>query len=172
MGLDITAYRQITPAELQGFDLDGEPIADEAVRFCRNPFFEGRADDIDEGVAYTYADAHSFCAGAYSFYNRWRNELAKFAGYQPAMYSCFGEPETLRYDAGAWQCTSGTFWELIHFADNEGVIGTAVRTKLAKDFADFQSKADSHPAPYFRDLYNEWREAFEMAADSGAVDFH
>lgn len=172
MGLDITAYRKITPAVPHGFDADGDPLAEEAVRFYINSDYPGRATDVDASIAYAYADSFGFRAGSYIGYNQWRNELAKLAGYEAIPYSTFGEPEQLRFDAAAWKATDGHFWELICFADNEGVIGTAVSAKLAADFAAHQAKADAHPEDWFRNRYADWRRAFEMAADSGAVDFH
>jgi hypothetical protein len=39
------------------------------------------------------------------------------------------------------------------------------------DFAEFQSKADECD-DHFTLKYAEWRKAFEMAADGGAVSFH
>lgn len=54
----------------------------------------------------------------------------------------------------------------------EGVIGSSVSAKLAKDFADFQKDADAHEDRNFREKYAEWRKEFEMAADDGAVSFH
>ena len=67
------------------------------------------------------------------------------------------------------------FFELIHFSDCEGIIGPKISAKLAKDFADNQAKADVYrvdEASWFREKYSDWRRAFEMAADNGAVEFH
>lgn len=151
MGLDVTAYRGLVRA------VESETT----VCFYRNEAFPGRADEIEDGTAsdgpddpgtgthYTYGATHWFCAGSYSGYNRWRSALDALRGVD-----------------------SAAFEELIWFSDCEGTIGTAVSAKLAADFAAYQPKADAHPDDYFRRKYAEWRHAFEMAADGGAVSFH
>jgi hypothetical protein len=71
-----------------------------------------------------------------------------------------------------WNGAQGPFSELIHFSDCEGVIGTAVSKKLAADFAAFDEKAKAAGNERYYAKYQEWRKAFEMAANGGAVDFH
>ncbi|MBT2142733.1 MULTISPECIES: hypothetical protein [unclassified Rhodanobacter] len=171
MGLDITAYRKLEPAPMQGFDADGEPLQMDAVRLYRNGDFPGRADDIDESVAYVPSDSFDFRAGSYRGYNQWREQLAELAGYPIGEYVQCGVTTESRC-VGFWNGETGPFSELINFADNEGVIGASVAAKLAKDFAEYQAKADAHPDERFRDRYADWRRAFEMAADNGAVSFH
>ena len=54
------------------------------------------------------------------------------------------------------------------------MIGSAVSAKIAKDFAEFDEKAKTIQVGsygWFYGLYQEWRKAFEMAADGGAVNF-
>ena len=171
MGLDITAYRKLEPAPMQGFDADGEPLQMDAVRLYRNGDFPGRADDIDESVAYVPLNSFDFCAGSYGGYNYWREQLAELAGYPKGEY-LDGGVKGESHCAACWSGVIGPFSELINFADNEGVIGASVAAKLAKDFAEYQAKADAHPDERFRDRYADWRRAFEMAADNGAVSFH
>jgi hypothetical protein len=171
MGLDITWYKGLAMAVgNEAFDDRGGLLDDEFVTFYVNPEFPGRADDIEHRKAYRYGPAESyggFCAGSYVGYSQWREELAKLAGY-PAKPSL---QVALEHSEGAWSVTEGPFWELINFSDCEGVIGAAVSAKLARDFAEFQDKADAHPDERFRKKYAEWRNAFEQAADSGAVKF-
>lgn len=171
MGLDITAYRKLEAALAQGFDADGEPLQMGAVRFYRNGDFPGRADDIDESVIYVPSESFEFHAGSYGGYNQWREQLAELAGYPLGEYVQWGVAAESRCVA-CWSGAKGPFSELINFADNEGVIGASVSAKLAKDFAEHQAKADAHPDERFRDRYADWRLAFEMAANSGAVSFH
>lgn len=171
MGLDITWYRGIArAAESEGRDEDGLPL-DGFNSFYLNSDFPGRADDITEGAIYSFEEEGDFCAGSYGGYNRWRDDLAKLAGYAATPHARYGSTET-RHDAGAWQASSGPFWELINFSDCEGTIGTAVSAKLSADFAKYQPKADSHPNEYFRERYARWRNAFDKAAQSGCVAFH
>lgn len=180
MGLDISYYTGLTKRDCV-FDADGEPIDpetrkpihwDQYLRVHVNPHFHGRADELEDDGIYTYKGKRAhFHAGSYSGYGRWRDELAKLAGYPSA-----ADPDRFhkepRHDSGAFNATSGPFWELINFSDCEGTIGPKTSAKLAKDFEEFQGKADQHPDDYFRDLYSEWRRAFETASNNGAVSFH
>lgn len=172
MGLDITAYRKITPAP-DAPTQDGEPV-DWENHFWAHPnsikFTEENWPGHSEGIApgvYKFADALKFRAGSYGGYNEWRSWLARVAGWSGAE-ECWRADET--------EARKRPFFELIHFADNDGVIGSKVAAKLAKDFADNEDKArgqaaGEHGGWYFQQ-YQKWREAFEMAADGGAVDFH
>ncbi|HEV7251456.1 MAG TPA: hypothetical protein VGN93_31145 [Shinella sp.] len=179
MGLDIIAHARLTKIEGVKY-LEGEVYnhALEVVEYDTydfvarlNPDFPGRADDIEDRGVYSSGDSFGFGAGAYSGYNRWRERLAELAGYPQAPIETYGRVEH-RHDAGAWTVADGPFWELINFSDCEGVIGTAVSKKLAADFAAFDAAAQAVDDPTFYPRYQNWRKAFEMAADAGAVDFH
>lgn len=178
MGLDITAHVRLTKIEGVKY-LEGE-VYNQALEVVDyetydlvahlNPDFPVRADDIEDRGVYRSEDSFGFCAGAYSGYNRWRERLAELAGYLKAPIEIYGREEH-RYDAGAWAVAEGPFWELIMFSDCEGVIGTSVSKKLAADFATFDGAAQAVGDPTFYPKYQDWRKAFEMAADAGAVDF-
>jgi len=163
MGLDITAYKQLKIEPNAAKEEDGSPVdwkrhvwIQPATVKWTNDNFPGRADPIQGGI-YSASDSFGFRAGSYGGYNAWRDWLARLAGYPSA--------------AAVWEDNlQGPFAELINFADNEGVIGTTACAKLAKDFADHADKAGT--AGYDAKLYQEWRTAFEMAADGGCVDFH
>jgi hypothetical protein len=177
MGLDITAYRKITKIDAV-FDADGEPIdpatrepIDYDMRAYVNDDFPGRADEIEDRAIYKAEDSMGFRAGSYGGYNGWRNSLAKLAGYPLGQYEQY-DRKWDSYCVACWEGKEGPFSELIHFSDCEGVIGASVAAKLAKDFADFQEAADGVDDDYFILKYAEWRKAFEMAADGGAVSFH
>jgi hypothetical protein len=181
MGLDITAYRGLTKVECI-YNAEGMPLHPETreelvdgidyhVCVYINPDFPGRASDLEHRAIYKSTEHMGFRAGGYGGYNGWREELAKLAGYPASEQTQYGASR-MRHDQAAWDATSGPFWELICFSDCEGAIGTAVSAKLAKDFADHQSKADAHHNDVFRERYALWRSAFELAADGGAVDFH
>lgn len=174
MGLDVTAYRKLTPAKgNEAFDKTGElKYKDNWTRFYKNLDFPGRADDIQDGHAYKYEDSEYFNAGGYGSYNRWRDQLAELAGYQLTEYMQYNSQEQQSHAAACWEGAEGPFSELINFSDCEGVIGASVSAKLAKDFANFQAKADTHQDEPFRNKYAKWRKAFEMAADGGAVRFY
>jgi len=163
MGLDVTAYRKLTPVKHLA-----KP-SDDTMRILRHPAFPGRCDDLQDRGLYRYEnDTLDFGCGGYGRYGIWRDRLAKLAGYPKVHGSEYGHD----YSAGAWNAEEGPFWELINFADNEGTLGTATCTKLAKDFADFQEKADALGDEEFSHFYAKWREAFEFASDGGCVDLH
>lgn len=175
MGLDITAYRQLKPAP-EAAQLPEEERWDNHFHVYANPNFPGREVGLDAewyAIPDAAADSLGFRAGSYSGYNRWREHLAQLAGYPAAMDAEYRTDSS--HAVGAWQATSGPFWELINFADNEGVIGPVVAAKLALDFAEFDERAkafDPEGDGWFYAQYQKWRQAFEMAADGGAVDFH
>ncbi|MGV3267032.1 hypothetical protein [Cytobacillus pseudoceanisediminis] len=159
MGLDITAYRKLKVVENPQFDQygglvnwTGEWMPGGSMEWSEK-HFPGRGEGVDPQKVYTWEDSFEFRAGSYSGYNWWRARLEKFA---------VGED----------------FQELINFADNEGVIGPVVSRKLANDFNKNAERASLYAlilgeeAGYWFKLYKLWQEAFEMAADSGAVDFH
>jgi hypothetical protein len=176
MGLDISAYRKITKIDAV-FDAGGEPIdptTRESIEYdmqaFKNDNFPGRADEVEDRAIYKAADSFGFRAGGYGGFNAWRNELAKMAGYPLGQYEQYGKMWD-SHCVACWNGATGPFSELINFSDCEGVIGATVAAKLAKDFADYQSKADECD-DFFTLKYAEWRKAFEMAADGGAVTFH
>lgn len=155
MGLDITAHRGLTP--VGKFDPDSDE--EQEISLFDNTDFPGRMAGLDPNAIYEAKDSVGFNAGSYSGYNIWRDQLAKIAGYPSASY--------------VWKSKAKytPFEELINFSDCEGTIGPIVAAKLAKDFADFDETA-SLSGDYFYAKYKEWRNAFEMAADNGAVEFH
>lgn len=172
MGLDITAYRGLKRDENPKLDADGYPDGpDRFLAYASSVDFSeenwpGRAQGIERGAVYEFAASDGFRAGSYSGYNRWRDNLAKLAGFKGGADEAWATPEPY------------AFGELINFADNEGVIGPVVSAKLAKDFADYEERATAF-APtigeeggYWLIQYGRWKAAFEMAADGGAVLFY
>lgn len=169
MGLDITAYTGLTELRPQA---DGEYPEGQETSLYNNPDFPGRFDGLKERTIYSYTEFFGFRAGSYGGYNAWREQLAEMAGYPKTPVVRFGRIEEHLSSATCWNGATGPFSELINFADNEGAIGPVVAKKLADDFAAWQEKADAHPDEWFRMKYADWRKAFEMAADNGAVSFH
>ncbi|MCG7985085.1 MAG: hypothetical protein JAY90_20335 [Candidatus Thiodiazotropha lotti] len=164
MGLDITAYSNL---ELAAGDVDPNDTEDSVVSFYVNPDFPRRAGDIVDDQAYQFKNEEDFYAGSYGGYNQWRETLAEIAGYPKGQT----ENGVESYAATVWRDPKpGPFMELINFSDCEGVIGTEISTKLAKDFAEYQDKADDQDE-FFKKKYALWRSAFEMASKNGAVKF-
>lgn len=170
MGLDIRAYQGL---KLIGTAKNGEDYEDEydwRKTFYAHPTYIDEADfpkhlegsGLVAGGVYEYADDLKFRAGSYSNYNWWRNELA---------YMVLGVGSRIVRDSPGVYCDQ-PFYFLINFSDCEGIIAGDAAAKLKRDFEEWQEQADEHPSNYFREQYAQWRKAFEMAADSGAVDFH
>lgn len=173
MGLDITAYRklEVAPAARPYWKASDDDL-ETYLYFYANSDFPGSDAGLDCSVGYVRPTGEAlenemdFRAGSYSGYNWWRDHLCQMAHGMTAKQ--FWELNT----------PPVAFRELINFADNEGVIGPVIAAKLAKDFADYQERADAYSTTIDNDgnwwhtAYNQWRLAFEMAADGGAVVFH
>ena len=169
MGLDITAYKKLTPVQdgLAVLDKNGD-LADSDSFFrisdlditCTEKDWPGRTSGLEPGV-FEFEERLDFWAGSYSGYNEFRNWLATVGGWES--------------DEACWHgpATEGPFYELINFADNEGVIGPNTAKKLEKDFADFREEATKKAtADWHMSDYDQWHNAFALAAKGGAIDFH
>ena len=170
MGLEITAYRKLTPASGVGLDQDGYPVDEECywrafgalVRFTEE-YWPGRSDGIKPDQLYRFDGSFSFLIGSHTWYGRWRDELALLM---------LG-----KYAEDVQKGIEGPFFELIDFADNEGIIGPKIAAKLAKDFAENESKAVAFASKHVEGTgwledYQNWKRAFELAANGGAVELH
>ena len=121
-----------------------------------------------------------FCAGSYSGYNQWRNQLAVVAGYESAekVWEDCNLPASFNIRLFKLKEIDGQeiermkpFYELINFSDCEGLIGPEICKKLYQDFVDFEDKAKEQDE-YFYERYTNWKEAFRVASDNGLVAFH
>jgi hypothetical protein len=167
MGLDIVAFRKLRPAPDAALDENGYPVDDE--KYWRpgramelsEKHFPGRGHGIEPGITYTFEEQVVFGAGSYTTYHNWREQLARLGNLTRT------PPDDIE---APWRPIGGTFWELCDFADNTGVIGPAVCAKLAKDFRDNHAKAEVINGGFYL-LYLDWTDAFELAADGGALSF-
>jgi hypothetical protein len=151
MGLDITAYSKLKRIKRGG-----------KIRFYGNDAYPDRAKPIvtDDAALYVcQGEELDFRAGSYSGYNLWREQLSRMATGLA--------PEIIWRDEERYKDTP--FFLLINFC--EGTIGTEAAKVLAQQFADWQAKADQHEDTWFREKYAQWRKAFELASDNGAVEF-
>lgn len=179
MGLDVHAYRKIKKLDAL-FDGDGSPVNpvtrepyEDYFRLYVSSYFPEQAEGLEDGV-YSYEDSGPFWSGGYVRYNIWREQLAKLAGYVPIWYESiegYKPSGSLSHQAGAFVVEDGPFHELICFSDCDGIIGTVVSAKLAKDFAEWDEKIKSNSDDAFYIKYVQWQKCFEMAADDGAVHF-
>jgi len=169
MGLDITAYKNITLIDTCAMEeWEGKHGWAATVHIWPgnldgSHFPEQRAGaELKPNGVYEYEDVHSFRAGSYSGYNHWRSDLAMMALGQ--------RPEDVWAIPAAYR--DKPFYYIVNFSDCEGYIAGVAAKKLAQDFADFQERADQHPSEWFREKYADWRKAFEFAAENGFVSFH
>lgn len=176
MGLDVTAYKGLTKLDCV-FDADGEPIdpatrepIDEYFRSHGTNEFPGRDEGIESGAVYRYDESLAGPSLGYGGYNRWREELARLAGYEPTPHTRWGQTEML-HAAACWSGATGPFAELINFTDCDGVIGPVVAARLLTDFKAFDERAQAIGEAFYA-VYREFTECFEMAAQDGAVSFH
>lgn len=161
MGLDIIAHEHATFVRPDlGPDDDGE---DGLVFTPGNyPEFAGREDGLAEGWYEVDGETVSW-SRSYHGYGWWRENLARMAGYTAE--GLWANPDP-----------SVPFFELVHFADNEGTIGPVTSAELAKDFGDYAEQAArfaqtiDHGDAWLAS-YEELGRAFRVASGAGLVRF-
>ena len=162
MGLDIRVYSQLKDT---GRPFDWTVDEENAYIPHNHQDFATRCVEFTPGNAFEYKSSYRAHIGLYITYVNWREQLAILAGYPPVV----GRPHP--YSEGAWAATEGPFWELIDFTDYDGVLGTAVCQKLAKEFADYEVSARRLGDEDFLYTYLQFKAAVELASDGGAVVF-
>lgn len=176
MGLDIFAYSCVSFVEVLPDDEAWEAkYADDVAPIgLKTDFVTATQDHPErlaplfapqEGVAVYKIDGEelSFRVGRYSFYNWWREQLSMMAnGIMP---------EVLWRNRDRAEVRKLPFYLLIDFSDCSGAIGATAARILAQEFAQFHPQADQHPDDDFRDVYAEFRTAFELASFDGFVKF-
>lgn len=152
MGLDVEAYRKLTKIDEPERDENGDLVdweslveVDQSTLDYTEQDFKGRTQGLVAGV-YSCDDAIRFRAGAYSYYNRFREKLEKMA-------------------------SNSQLYEVIMFSDCEGFIGPVVSKKLAKDFNDLEETAKEQLDEYDIATYMNFKKAFELASEEGCVQF-
>lgn len=170
MGLDVSAYSNVKECPHAPLDEDGYLVDYDRFQRVNASDFPERADDLQDGSIYgEWTDSMSFRAGSYSGYNSWRNHLAMVAGYPEKSYVTEFY-NTTSYCVDCWEGQPGPFAELINFSDCEGVIGPKTSAKLLQDFIDFEEKA-AEEEEWFYERYQNFKKAFELAAENGFVKF-
>lgn len=165
MGLDITAFSgaKLLPAHVNlgtWCEVEDHVQAYAYASFPRS--FRGLADPdkvfggMIGGRCYDVSESkrHAFRAGSYSGYGHWRARLS----------------DTFKVNG-----PEDPFYELVHFADNEGCIGPEAAIDL---YGDFVAHKDAWVAEcgnedtWHLPVYDDWTLACELAADNGFIEFH
>ena len=170
--------------------------------FKPSDWFTEQAQGLEEGAYdASDGDYHSFRAGSYSGYGMWRDELAHAAGYFGGVDQVWkgvdsegyvGKPfeELLNFsDAEGWIGPIASEKLYRDFVDNEKqIMDTVDKWVLMKGHPDCtpaflqrrqEDQFSSGTADYtlddvswFRQKYQDWKKAFELASNNGAVIFH
>ena len=171
MGLDVTAYSKLVLAPDAERDEDGDFVDyDNHISFYENKDFPGRIEGLTPKAAYKIEGDCSGLIDFYGRYNAWRDQLAQLAGYPVGHYEQYGR-QVESHCVACWNGAQGPFAEQINFSDCDGTIGPVVSAKLSKDYAEHAAKAEQIGG-HFWEKYQEWKAAFDCAADGGAVRFH
>lgn len=130
-------------------------------------YWPGRSRPLRADLVYKYARSSEAVCLSCSSYGLWRDDLARFAGYNTAK--------------DARSAGLGPFIDLIDFTDCEGVIGSLSATKLSHEFKAYEAEASAfarswefHPRwaeGKWIKMYAEMSEVLAVAAEDGAVTF-
>ena len=165
MGLDISSFAGLSPAPDAELDEDGYPLDQDKFMYLDPELIKwtGEFSRTNSGNQTRHLHIRTF-SGVSSRVLRWLQRLAR----SPCKNGCRHER---RKNLG--ERMERPFCGLINFPDNEGVIGPVVAAKLAKDFAEFEHRAEEYSASIpdgtdWLENYREWKCAFEMAAKDAA----
>lgn len=114
-----------------------------------------QADDLVRDEVYSYEEQWDFLHLSYGYYNRFRNELAKLAGYPEAEKSDDEYTNKYPFAQSAFKAESGLLWDLINFSDCEGEIGAKTCQKILDDLNVLRPRIFELPQEfqgYFKDL--------------------
>ncbi len=176
MGLDIIAYSKLEPKRddrvAEVMDSLFIPQGEWVIEFQENEE-RPRCQDMKPGTWHMTDETKSmdFRAGAYSTYNTFRRILAN---------AILGvTPETVWENEDDFE--NSPFYEIINFSDCEGAFGPCDSEKLHHDFVNHEKqfkeyiieemgKYDTDVEWYSR-IYDNFTEAFKLAADDGVLIF-
>lgn len=102
-----------------------------------------------------------FAAGTYTRYNEFREALCRAVNGV--------DPQVIWDDPDRW--ANEPFFELINFANNVGTIGPVAAAALADDFDADRDRLLAQLDQRDQQAYENWRTAFQLAANTGMVVF-
>ena len=191
MGLDITAISEIEPVEIpedielwsdEYYDWEEEQNFPGSVwNLYQSSHFPEQGEGLPNGSVVSKGEEFGHRAGSYSGYNEWRRLLARAA-------LGMSDVEVWdKIDSGV-SYSEVPFGELINFSDADGVIGPIASQKLYNDFVKYEEpimkkldrfylkfedyEIDGETYDWFKFKYKDWKEAFRVASNNGAVIFH
>lgn len=178
MGLDVVAYKNISKVE------DPKVSETEDLIQIYHGHFSYQAGELGDGDYYDAEDCQHFVGIGYGGYSRFREELARIAGYDPKPIDKpdYGDPE---YDSKSYfhRCPhihrayegeygdGSPFIELIAFSDCEGYICAEVSKKLHGDFKAHLDNAEKGLDEHFFGVYKKFMSAFEYVSGNGFVRY-
>lgn len=168
MGLDISVYERVElVTEVHAVeDSDGRICYEDKghIKPYQEGCFQHNNGGIEPSKCYiSTGEETGFRAGSYGYYGEWRRQLCLTAtGMEIEVL--WDSPEKY-FDQ--------PFWNLINFSDCEGVIGPTICAKLAEEFRTHRENVRPQlDEEWGQPKYDEWQEAFELAAAGGMVVFH
>lgn len=124
------------------------------------PLFVG--DDVARYGCYELGQSRQIMRLPYSAYNRWRERLCR------AVNDCMPERLWDRHDDDDEAVETVPFYELIHFADNEGTLGGGTLRRLLRDFEAHGEKLKAAGV----ERVDEWTQVLrEVVAGDGVMVF-
>tara|TARA_R110000851_G_scaffold331047_2_gene504626 strand:+ start:380 stop:970 length:591 start_codon:yes stop_codon:yes gene_type:complete len=193
MGLDIHATNNLTKIPKEDIPYGVEPYNDKFYQWEQDMDVYLRYIDRSNGEGENYwskhsdpfetgyymldgSDYHTFRAGSYTYYSNWRKMLALTMGFDDMEDVWSLDP----YDATV------PFIELLNFSDSSGRIGPLVSAELYNDFVSMEEKVFEFidrmsygvvsgqklrlgEVSDFKELYEDWKYAFELAKEGGEV---
>jgi len=179
MGLDILVYEHAAP-------IDGDPIEDIDDRYDAGQHHAWVYTGFEQS-ARGYPIIGSDDGGGGRSLGPWMQGSGRVEGFSAGSYSGYGEfrealsAAVLGVRASAvWNDPDAyrdkPFFELINFADNDGVIGCEAAADLAEDFRQHREavleKWDNDvDRDWLRSKYDKWLASFELASVDGMVVF-
>lgn len=164
MGLDVSAYKNIKKVENPRMGEDGYLIYDEEQEgYILAYTLEGFEDRIKnlEWQSYYKGESTKFGVScSYGGHNRFRESICKMFGITPDII--WNNREAHK---------EHPFYELVDFADNEGVLDYECASKLHGDFLDYQEIAEAKLNKHEYNHYCKWIDVLKAASENGCVVF-
>ena len=191
MGLDITAISEVEPIEIpedielwsnEYYDWEADQALPGGVwNLYQSNNFPEQGEGLPNGTVVAMCEEFGHRAGSYSGYNEWRRLLAR------AALGMSDEEVWNKIDSGV-SYSEVPFGDLINFSDADGVIGPIASQKLYNVFVKYEEpimkkldrfylkfedyEIDGETYDWFKFKYKDWKEAFRIASNNGAVIFH